>query len=267
MGRERIEAVIERKGGRILSVFYTAGFPSLSDTVSIAVELQANGVDLIELGFPYSDSLVDGPTIQAANERALQNGMTLSKYFEQARQIREQTELPIVFMGCINPLLQFGVERFLDACVESGIDGLIIPDLPPEEYEREYRAEFERRDLAMVLLLTGRTSEERVRYYDQLSNGFLYAVSSESTTGNRLNMDQAREAYFTWLKELQLRNPVLIGFGISDARTFDDACRTAPGAVIGSAFLRALQENADLKTNIRNFVNGVRASQHREEVK
>jgi tryptophan synthase alpha chain len=256
--QNRLTEFFTKKKGDVLTVFYTAGCPELQDTAQIAIELEKSGVDIIEIGFPYSDSLVDGPTIQKSNDLALSNGMNLDTYFKQLKQARAETSLPFVYMGCMNPLIQYGFDRFLDACVDSGIDGLIVPDLPPEEFEEKYRAMFESRQLSLIFLITARTPLERIAYYDSLSDGFLYAVSSEATTGGKLSAEAVNNEYFVRLKALETKNPVLIGFGISDAESYSAACQVSSGAVIGSAFMRALDEEGELAQRISQFVAQIR---------
>jgi len=255
---DRLARCFEEDKQNILSVFLTAGYPDLEDAPVICRELSACGVDLIELGFPYSDSLVDGPTIQQSNEKALSNGMTLERYFAQAAVIRKDSEVPLIFMSCINPVLQYGVERFCKSCMESGIDGAIIPDLPSSDYKKHFQQIFEEHGLSIIFLITSRTPETRIREYDELSNGFLYAVSSEATTGSCLEVDKERKQYFDRLAQLKLKNPVLIGFGISNEETFRQASECARGAIIGSAFIRALDGPGSINERVRKFVNKIR---------
>ena len=233
--------MFQTKQQNILSVYCTAGFPLLDSTLEVMLALQEGGTDMIELGMPYSDPLADGPVIQQSNGIALQNGMTIQKLFDQLRGFRHKVYLPVLLMGYINPVLQFGFERFCQQAADAAIDGIILPDLPMHEYETEYGAHMRKYGLSFVFLITPETSEERIRKIDELSSGFIYAVSSSSTTGK--NIDVAKqEAYFQRLQAMKLRNPVLVGFGIKDRQTFQSACRHANGAIIGTAYIKALQQ-------------------------
>ncbi len=236
----RINSLFDKKPGQILSVYFTAGYPEHDDTVPIIRLLEESGVDLIEIGIPFSDPTADGPIIQQSSERALKNGMTMEKLFEQLKDIRNEIKVPLILMGYFNPVLQYGVERFCRHCRESGIDGVILPDLPPEEYFENYQALFEASGLHNILLITPQTSDHRIREIDQLCSGFIYMVSSSSTTGTGKKVEDFRTDYFERVAGLNLKNPRLIGFGISDKATFDNACRFASGAIIGSAFVKAL---------------------------
>ncbi len=246
-------------GKKVLSVYLTAGFPKLNDTTALCLALQDSGVDLIEIGFPFSDSLVDGPTIQQSNEVALKNGMSLELLFEQLKTIRQKVHIPLLLMGCINPVLQFGVERFAAQCEACGIDGLILPDLPPTEYVAQYRAIFERHKLHFILFVTPATTTERIRQIDELSSGFIYAVSSAAVTGGVLTIDTARQNYFQKLQELKLKSPILVGFGITDRTSFESAAHYTHGAIIGSAFIKAIEKAPDLNQAVRRFITSIRA--------
>jgi tryptophan synthase alpha chain len=259
----RITELFERKGERVLNVYCTAGYPALNSTVEVMKALQNNGADLIELGMPYSDPLADGPVIQASSAKALQNGMTITKLFEQLDGFRRSPSLggvgeavPVVLMGYLNPLLQYGFEKFCAKAAEVGVDGLIIPDIPMFEYENEYSAIIKKHGLDFIFLVTPETSEERIRKLDELSSGFLYAVSSSSITGSDKDFSPV-ETYLQRLKSMGLKNPILVGFGIKDKATFNMACRYANGAIIGSAYIKALEgkENIDLAT--KEFLNEV----------
>ena len=251
----RISELFQRKQQNILNVYCTAGYPDLESTVDIMNCLQAYGADLIELGMPYSDPLADGPVIQASSAKALQNGMTISKLFEQLSGFREQIQAPVVLMGYLNPLLQYGFEKFCAKAAEVGIDGLIIPDIPVFEYEQEYKEIIRKHGLDFIFLVTPETSEERVRQLDTSSSGFLYAVSSSSITGSDKDFSSV-ETYLKRLKEMKLKNPVLVGFGIKDKATFQMACNHANGAIIGSAYIKAL-ENTDTQEATKKFLEGV----------
>ena len=237
--RDRIKETLARKGP-LLSIYFTAGFPNLEDTRPILRQLQASGVDMIEIGLPFSDPLADGPTIQQSSTAALKNGMSTQYLFEQLQGVREEIHLPLILMGYFNPVLQFGVEAFCRKCREVGIDGLILPDLPLEIFEREYREIFERYGLKMTFLITPQTSEARIRRIDAASDSFIYMVSSASTTGAREGFGPEQQAYFGRIAAMHLQNPQIVGFGISNAATFRQATEKAKGAIIGSAFIRHL---------------------------
>lgn len=236
----RINTLFQTKSSQILSVYFTAGYPGPEDTVPVITLLEKSGVDLIEIGIPFSDPTADGPTIQQSSDIALKNGMTMEKLFRQLQEIRQKVQLPLVLMGYFNPVLQYGVERFCRKCQETGIDGVILPDLPPDEYFLHYRPIFEANGLHNILLITPQTSNERIREIDNMSSGFIYMVSSSSTTGSGKRVEDFSTDYFDRVASLQLKNPRLIGFGISDKATFENACRFAHGAIIGSAFVKAL---------------------------
>ena len=252
----RIGELFKRKQARVLSVYSTAGFPRLDSTLAVMRALQANGADLIELGMPYSDPLADGPVIQASGTRALENGMSLAVLLEQLKDMRASIHIPVLLMGYLNPILQYGFERFCEAAARCGVDGLILPDVPAYEYETEYGPIIRKHGLDFVFLVTPETSVDRIRKVDMLSTGFLYAVSSSSTTGKDKDMRE-QEGYFHRLQQLKLRNPVLIGFGIRDKASFDAACRHASGAIIGTAYIRAIEKAADVDAATREFLSGV----------
>lgn len=253
----RIDQLFQHKPKDILNVYCTAGYPSLNDTVAIVEALQQSGADMVELGMPFSDPLADGPVIQESSTRAIKNGMRISVLFEQLKGFRDKVSLPLILMGYMNPVLQFGVENFLQKCAETGVDGLILPDLPMDEYESEYKPLFEKYGLHNIFLVTPETSEARIRKIDSVSSGFVYAVSSSSTTGKDKDMAN-QEAYFQRLKAMSLRNPVLIGFGIRDSKTFREACRHSNGAIIGSAFVKAIENSANLQATVKEFVAGIK---------
>jgi tryptophan synthase alpha chain len=237
----------------ILSVYCTAGFPKLEDTLSVMKALQENGADMIELGMPYSDPLADGPVIQHSSTIALQNGMTIKTLFSQLKGFRKEISFPVLLMGYMNPILQYGFEKFCADAAAVGVDGLIVPDLPEYEYEMEYGAIIKKHGLDFVFLVTPETSEERVRKLDELSTGFLYAVSSSSTTGRDKNMSDVKK-YLQKLKDLKLNNPILVGFGIKDKQTFEAACENANGAIIGTAFIKALENTTHINKTTEDFL-------------
>lgn len=245
-----------KEEGKLLSIYFTAGYPSNGDTMQIIKDLEKNGIDFIEIGLPFSDPLADGPTIQESSTRALQNGMTTSRLFEQLKDIRKSVEIPLIIMGYFNPILQYGVEKFCRKCKEIGIDGLIIPDLPVDVYNEEYRSVFEENDLKNIFLITPQTSEERIRFIDSVSNGFIYMVSSASVTGSTTGFGEETKEYFKRISEMQLENPQVIGFGISDRETFEQATKFSKGAIIGSAFIKHL--NSSGTGNIAEFVKSIR---------
>jgi len=255
--QNRIDQLFASKKKDILNIYCTAGFPDLNSTLTVMKALQDSGADIIELGMPFSDPLADGPVIQDSSTRALKNGMSLHKLFEQLEGFRKEIHVPVILMGYLNPVLQYGVEAFLKKCAETGIDGLILPDLPMAEYEQDYKAIFEQYNLDLIFLVTPETSDARIRKIDSLSRGFIYAVSSSSTTGKDKDMGN-QEAYFARLKSLQLNNPVLIGFGIKDKATFDAAAAHASGAIIGTAFIKALEGSTDIVATVKSFVASIR---------
>ncbi|MBS1661261.1 MAG: tryptophan synthase subunit alpha [Bacteroidetes bacterium] len=252
----RIAELFKQKNKRVLNVYCTAGFPKLDSTMEVLKALQESGADLIELGMPYSDPLADGPVIQASSTRALENGMTMSTLFKQLKELRPAVKTPVLLMGYMNPVLQYGFERFCESAAGVGVDGLILPDLPIYEFETEYGPVMRRYGLDFVFLVTPETSEERVRRVDALSTGFLYAVSSSSTTGKDTNMSN-QQGYFERLEKMNLRNPVLVGFGIRDKASFDVACQHANGAIIGTAYIKALENGKPVAAATKEFLDGV----------
>lgn len=253
----RINKLFQSKKENILSVYFTAGFPNLNDTVEIIRGLEKNGIDLVEIGMPFSDPTADGPIIQHANEIALKNGMSVKLLFEQLREIRKTVNIPLVLMGYFNPVLQFGVEKFCKTCSEIGIDGTILPDLPIDEFEENFSEFFLKNKLHNILLITPQTSAERIRQIDEISKGFIYMVSSSSTTGIGKKVEDFEMEYFENVRQMNLKNPRMIGFGISDHATFTNACKYANGAIIGSAFLKSLDENRTIEENISCFVDRI----------
>ncbi|HEY4150453.1 MAG TPA: tryptophan synthase subunit alpha [Chitinophagaceae bacterium] len=253
----KIQQLFAAKGQRVLNVYCTAGYPQLDSTLPVMKALQNNGADLIELGMPYSDPLADGPVIQASSARALANGMTIATLFKQLKDFRKDIHVPVILMGYMNPVLQYGFERFCADAAAVGISGLILPDLPEYEFETEYGAIIKKHGLDFIFLVTPETSEARVRRLDELSTGFLYAVSSSSTTGNEKDFNKV-EQYLQRLKAMKLKNPVLVGFGIKDKATFDAACKYANGAIIGTAVIKTLEKAANIETAIKEFLVSVK---------
>lgn len=253
----RIEELFKKKSERVLNVYFTAGYPQLNDTASILEELEKTGADLIEIGIPFSDPIADGPTIQESNGIALDNGMTLNLLMEQLKDIRSKVDIPIILMGYINPIVQYGMEAFCQKCAEVGVDGLILPDLPMFEYLEVHKPLFEKHGLFNIFLITPQTSETRIREIDHNSNGFIYMVSSASTTGAKTGISDEQELYFERVNAMNLKNPTLIGFGISNKETFDKACKNANGAIIGSAFVKAISASEDLPRDIEIFTKSI----------
>ncbi|MDX1766827.1 MAG: tryptophan synthase subunit alpha [Arenibacter troitsensis] len=241
---------------KILSIYFTAGYPSLNDTVKIIQDLEKNGVDMIEIGLPFSDPLADGPTIQASSTQALKNGMTTSLLFQQLKDIRESVSIPLIVMGYFNPVLQYGVEKFCKECQEIGIDGLILPDLPLDVYQENYETIFKRYGLVNVFLITPQTSDARIRQIDTASDGFIYMVSSASVTGSQDGFGNNQETYFERIADMKLKNPQVVGFGINNSETFLQATKQAKGAIIGSAFIKFLTQHGVDK--IGDFVKAIR---------
>ncbi|HHT30373.1 MULTISPECIES: tryptophan synthase subunit alpha [Petrimonas] len=256
----RIDRLFQQKSKNILSVYFTAGYPNLDDTVPIIRSLEKNGVDLIEIGIPFSDPMADGPVIQASGTEALRNGMSLKVLFRQLDQIRTAVETPLVLMGYLNPILQFGFDRFCAEAQRCGIDGLIIPDLPFAEYMREYKGSTEKYGLHMIMLITPETSEERIRLIDENTGGFIYMVSSASVTGAKSGFGEENLQYFRRVNGMNLRHPRLIGFGISNKATFDAACDHASGAIIGSKFVSLLGGEESVEAAVQKLKKSVTGS-------
>ena len=252
----RIQELFKRKQKKVLNIYCTAGYPLLNSTIEVMEALEENGADIIELGIPYSDPLADGPVIQESGGVALQNGMTIKTLLGQLQQLRSSVSVPVILMGYINPVLQYGFERFCKEVAEAGVDGLIFPDLPIREFDTEYGPVIKKYGLDFIFLVTPETSEERIRKIDDLSTGFIYAVSSSSTTGKDKNFSDV-EVYLKKLKDMQLKNPVMVGFGIKDKASFESACSYANGAIIGSAYIKALQSGADIKETTKKFLEGI----------
>jgi tryptophan synthase alpha chain len=254
----RLKQLFANRKEPILSIYFTAGYPDLNSTLDIAEALEKAGVDFIEIGFPYSDPVADGPVIQYSSEMSLRNGMTLNVLFNQLKDLRKRVSIPVLLMGYVNPVLQFGVENFCRAASEAGVDGIIVPDLPMYEYEELYQSYFEKYKLSNVFLVTPQTSEGRIRKIDELTNGFIYLVSTSSVTGRNLGVSDDSEIYFKRIKDMKLKNPTVIGFGISDKKSFDKATNYANGAIVGSAFVKFLAE-PDAKNRIAEFVKTIKA--------
>lgn len=254
----RLQQLFNDKKENLLNVYFTAGFPQLEDTTRILSLLEKSGADLVEIGMPYSDPMADGPVIQESNGVALANGMSIKKLFAQLEGIREKVSVPILLMGYLNPVMQYGIENFLKKAAEVGVDGIIVPDLPMQEYEDEYQLLFEKYGLSNVFLVTPQTSAERLKKVDSLTNGFIYVVSTNSTTGNETKKEDTTTTYFERIKAAGLKNPTLIGFNIKDNVSFTNACKYANGAIIGSAFIKVLEKGGELEKSIPEFVKGVK---------
>ncbi len=256
MVMNKLDELFKHKKQNLLSIYFTAGYPKLGDTARIANQLDKAGVDFIEIGFPFSDPVADGPVIQKSSKQALDNGMTLQHLFEQFDGIKH-LKIPRVLMGYINPVLQFGVENFLEKCVQTGIDGVILPDLPLAEYQLHYEAIFKKYGIHNILLISPETPDDRIREIARLSTSFIYLVSSNAITGSSLNTGAAA-SYFKRVKSLVGVRPLIAGFGIRDRATFTDVSQYTNGAIIGSAFIKALEEDSALEEKIHEFVREVR---------
>jgi tryptophan synthase alpha chain len=254
----RIEKLFTGKKKNILSIYFTAGYPGINDTLPIIRELDNAGVDMIEIGMPFSDPVADGPVIQRSSEKALQNGMSLNLLFNQLEKVRSVTDIPLILMGYINPFFRYGMEDFIKKCRETGIDGTIIPDLPVEEYLGSYASLYEKNNIFNIFLISPQTPLERIKYLDTISKGFLYMVSTSSTTGIKKGFDNSQTAYFRKIRDLNLKTPGLIGFGISDKSTFEKASACSAGAIIGSAFINALNEEGSLDEKTKRFISFVK---------
>lgn len=257
--KNRITELFEKKNKNILSVFYTAGFPKLNDTISIAESLEKSGADIIEIGIPFSDPVADGPTIQESNKIALDNGMTVKLLLEQVKTLRQKVNIPIILMGYLNPVMQYGVERFVKDAAKAGVDGLILPDMPLYVYEEQYKDLFEKENICNTFLISPTTSEERIRRIDHASKGFIYAVSASSTTGAKNDFSNDQISYFEKLQKLKLNNPYLIGFGISNNSTFSRAAQYSSGAIVGSAFINLLKTSTQIESDINAFVKSIKS--------
>ncbi|RAV98053.1 tryptophan synthase subunit alpha [Pseudochryseolinea flava] len=256
--KNRITELFSKKKDNLLNVYYTAGYPKLNDTIVIAKALEAGGADLIEIGIPFSDPVADGPTIQASNKVAIDNGMNVSLLLAQVRTIRKDVKIPIILMGYLNPVMQYGVEKFVKDASAAGVDGLILPDMPIHVYEEEFKELFHQHNLCNTFLISPTTSEERIRKIDHATHGFIYAVSSSSITGAKGEFTQGQLDYFKRLKDLKLNNPFMIGFGISNNASFKKAAAYSAGAIVGSAFITLLGEAKDLDSEIQAFVKSLK---------
>ena len=264
--KNRITTLFANKNKNILSVYYTAGFPQIDSTVSIARCLAEGGADIIEIGIPFSDPVADGPTIQESNNVALNNGMNLRLLLEQVKEIRKQkVEIPLILMGYLNPVMQYGMEKFIRDAATAGIDGLILPDMPLHEYEENYRPLFKAENLCNTFLISPTTSEERIRKIDEATRGFVYAVSASSITGAKGGFQDAQIRYFERLQKMKLENPCLIGFGISNHETFSKASAYGAGAIVGSAFINLLKSSKNLRSDIHNFIKELKGSSTRSD--
>jgi tryptophan synthase alpha chain len=251
---KRIKQLFEDQNRKILSIYFTAGYPSLNSTITIMNELQQSGVDMIEVGMPYSDPLADGPVIQSSSANAIANGMTIEVLFEQLKGFRNNITIPVILMGYLNPVLQYGFDKFCADAATTGIDGVIIPDLPLLEYKKNYHHITAKHGLAFVFLVTPETSEERIKKLDELGSGFIYAVTSSSVTGSPKNFTEV-ESYLSKLKSYKLRNPVLAGFGVSNKTTIDQLGKHCAGVIIGSSYIKALIKEKNVEAATANFFN------------
>ncbi|MEP2026731.1 MAG: tryptophan synthase subunit alpha [Reichenbachiella sp.] len=249
----RINNLLKNKDN-ILSIYFTAGYPRLEDTVKVIDQLVESGADLLEVGVPFSDPVADGPVIQQSNTRAIENGMTVKLLFEQLKDVRKKVDVPLIMMSSLNPIMQYGFENFCKKCKEIDVDGLIIPDLPIEEYVESYKSIVEAHGLRNIILVTPASTDERIRLVDEHTDGFIYMVSSSSTTGENKNFTLDFEAFAKRLSALNLNNPLITGFGIKDKMSFDQVCKFSKGGIIGSAFVNALSEGADVAESIKKFM-------------
>lgn len=254
----KLLSVFEDKSKKLLSIYFSAGYPELDDTQQIMLALQKGGADMIEVGIPFSDPVADGPTIQESNKIALDNGITLKKILNQVKEIKEKTQVPVILMGYLNPIYQYGIVKFCEDCQKAGVSGLIIPDLPINEYQKEYRSIFEKHELANIFLITPQTSKDRIYEIDKISNSFIYMVSSASTTGAKIGLSREQVDYFERIRKMELKSPLLIGFGISDHQSFMQAINYANGAIIGSAFINILKNSNNLAEDIVAYVQSVK---------
>ena len=256
----RLNKLFTEKKNNILSIYYTAGYPEIGATLKIAQALEKAGADFLEIGFPYSDPLADGPVIQHSSQVAIENGMTLKLLFQQLKDLRQQVNIPVLLMGYVNPMLQYGVANFCREAAEAGVDGVIVPDLPLYEYEELYKDEFIKNGLSNIFLVTPQTTEERIRKIDELSNGFIYLLSSSSTTGKDLDQSDEISKYYERVKAMNLNNPLIIGFGISDKRSFDRANSYVNGAIMGTAFVKTIGNKEDYLSHIPEFIGKIKGA-------
>jgi tryptophan synthase alpha chain len=255
----RLNTLLSQNTANILNIYFTAGYPSLTDTTTVLQALQQTGkVHIVEIGMPYSDPIADGETIQNSSQKALDNGMSIPTLLDQLMNVRASgITMPIILMGYFNPIMQYGEERFLQVCQQIGIDGLIIPDLPISVYQEQYHALFQKYGIHNIFLITPQTTEDRIRQIDSISESFIYMVSSASTTGAKTNISSNQQEYFARINAMNLKNPRLIGFGISNKETFQSASKHANGAIIGSAFVNVLTQASNLKQEITDYINSV----------
>lgn len=257
---EKLKSLLKRKKN-LLSGYFTAGFPDIESTTKVLKSLEKAGVDFVEIGMPYSDPLADGPVIQNSSTRALENGMSLKKLFEQLSSIPEEISMPIILMGYLNPVLKFGVEKFIEQCKSNNVSGLILPDLPYETYLEEYQELFTRNNISNIFLITPQTPEERVRNLDKASTSFIYMVSSAAVTGARDGLSLQQIEYFERINNMGLATPRMVGFGISNHQSYSDVCQHAHGAIVGSAFIRHLEQSGDDEEGIINFIKELKGKQ------
>ncbi|HZH68411.1 MAG TPA: tryptophan synthase subunit alpha [Chitinophagales bacterium] len=254
----RIQQLFKNKKEKIVSIFITAGFPHLDSLPEILVALESAGVDIVEIGMPFSDPTADGPTIQYTNNVAIENGMNMHVLFEQLKDIRKKVSMPLILMGYLNPPIQYGFNKFLDQAAECGIDGFILPDLPMQEYKDFYQSKMKEKNLSNIFLVTPETSEQRLREIDNLSDGFIYVVSTNAITGSEVDFEAAQKNYFSKIKDMQLNNPALVGFGIKDKATFNAASKYLEGAIIGSAYIKHIEKNTDnIKEATKEFIDSI----------
>lgn len=254
----RLTKLFERQKKNLLSIYFTAGFPELDDTVKVLIALEKSGVGFVEIGIPFSDPVADGEVIQKSSQRALANGMSLKLLFDQLGDIRSKVEMPIVLMGYINPVLSMGMEKFIARCQATGIDGVIIPDFPSDEYKEKYQQLFRQKGISNILLISPQTSEERIREIDSISEGFIYMVSSYATTGAGTGFSESQTEYFRRVQSMKLKNPVMTGFGVSNNDTFQQVCQYSSGAIVGSAFIRMLEKEGVAEEGIEEFCQRIR---------
>lgn len=253
----RIEEIFS-KNQKVVSLYFTAGFPKLDDTLLIAQHAEKYGATMLEIGIPFSDPVADGPVIQSANEQALQNGMSINLLFSQLKKLRDHCSLPVILMGYWNPILQFGVDKFVAECGLCKVDGVIVPDLPAEEFMELLKPTLDKAGIHGILLITPVTPDERIEFIDSISSGFIYAVSSPAITGKNLVIDENAQRYFERIKQLKLKNPIMVGFGISNRESFEKVTQYADGGIIGSAFIKALKDSMnDLEHTVKEFISGI----------
>jgi tryptophan synthase alpha chain len=253
----RIDKLFSEKKDHILNIYCTAGFPALGDTRKVLSALQHAGADMIELGIPFSDPLADGPVIQQSSKRALENGMSLKLLFGQLKDFRKEIHLPVLLMGYLNVIMQYGAEQFVQSCAEVGIDGIILPDLPLDEFKNGYASLFKKHNIHFIFLITPETNDTRIRQLDEASSGFIYMVSSSSTTGKNKSLT-TQEGYFKRIHDMQLKNPALVGFGIHDHTSFEEACKYNNGAIIGTAYIKALEETGNIEAATQTFIDKIK---------